>query len=307
MSDSYTCVYCDKVDSDCKCSKCLQCGIVTNGSQFHRTCYKMEIKEDVCEELSLYCDEEMPFSPAAEVEVRDDTPLSARTECDTEYSLAEDFEDDGDSERIDSYIHRMATCSTSIDVVGEELAKVFPNTDFTDPNFHNITLHKYITSSITYTEFLFMCNQWQDSYLVYKDRLARMVKLVYYRKSGDHNTIWCNACIDEESPTYKMCGFTKAKITVDVKENYQDICELIRTVPELFFCAKCEHFIFYEIEHFEEDFTQFESALSNKITTCFLENTGSYVTCDVERLICIVYPQVRTRRLCALQDFYESQ
>lgn len=70
------CVY---GDSDCNHSKCLDCGICTNGSQYHKGCFKVTIEDEEVEQL-MACDEDMPTEEELDkvCPVRETTPLSAK-------------------------------------------------------------------------------------------------------------------------------------------------------------------------------------------------------------------------------------
>ena len=283
----------------CQCSKCVFCGLCTNGSQYHRTCAKQESIELMAEdnevfELMANAGESLPSEEeeAAAIEVQRNTPISFQEE---HLSSDEDdtlFEENYQFKRI----------VTDVDQAFAALRENFPDEDFDSFDYQRISIPAYLTSEMNKLEFFIANNQWGHRFVHYPENtLVRMRKgvIARYNAQRKEHDYYHLHCIDSSSANFSSLGFTKALLTVESR-NYRELLKLIISSPDPFFCKACHYYMFDAVEYYKNSTWQIPSTdvwpvCSALVYSKTLNNTNekTYVTVYVNKLIVVVHPQVQ--------------
>ncbi|QHG62571.1 NS3 [uncultured densovirus] len=297
----------------CSCSKCDRCGLCTNGSQLHRSCFKdwgvtLMAEDEEMSELMAGAEESLPTAEEEEtaIALQRDTPLSMQ------YEEMSTFENN----LLFEQTYQFETCKTDVDIVFETLSKNYPDEDFNSSDFQRLDIHKYLTSEMTKLEFFIAHNQWDYEFAHYPKNIpVRMRKGVVTRfnNSEQQHNVYHMSCIDTEHSGFTAGGFTKGLLTVEAR-NVKEFFDIIIDSPEMFFCKYCEHYMFDCIEHYSGKAWEIPSEdiwpSCNYIIQSYMTdrtNEESYYTLHAHKIIAIVYPQEPPKKkVCRRLFDYDS-
>lgn len=218
---SEQCVY--GHDFDIFCTKCLDCGECTNGSQLHKFCSFVDEPEtfiEVCEN-------------------KEDSLLLTDVQ-------------NMENNQIFDLTYRFYKVATSIYTAHEELTNEYPYEDFTSPLYTGIELHQYLTMEVTRKEFFLMWNQWEDTMInnkLLKDGEQIFMRInALVRDNGERECVYHVDCINSDIYTNSSSGYIKG-ILLTTSAYPQHFCKLVVQAPNLFFCHACSHFMFDTVEY----------------------------------------------------------
>lgn len=210
--------------------------------------------------------------------LRSNTPISMHLE---------DLEEE--EALIFHYTFRFEMVTTDIDIAFPTLTENYPNENFESESYQRYDIHKYLSDQVNRKEFFIANNQWGIEFANYKkDEPIRMREAIItkFDKDKDINVVYHVKCIKDVN---MELGYTKGLLTVETS-NVQEFFKCIINVPDLFFCGVCEHYIFDEIQYYDD--AQFENAkkywpkCDNFIMT--YGDDDNYVNLMANKCICYV-------------------
>lgn len=174
-------------------------------------------------------------------EIRRDTPISMQME---------------EMEAYEATVMDQATYRFHRQVIrtidpGPRLYEEYYFKDFTVAEFQNRECLKYLTSEMKKLDFYIAYNQWHSA-VGWREGPVRMRMAVvtrFHRNTEIHHVYHRECCkYTEDDWLLTTNGYSKALIETKAPTTPYFI-ELVAEVPELFFCKKCEHFIFDAVEY----------------------------------------------------------
>ena len=231
------CLYSDEIN--CDCTKCINCGLCTNGSQLHRSCWK--------DYLTAGSDEELPTEEqeAEAIALQPNTPLTAEQIDDLQIA---EYESDELDTQPESSTWMFQAVRTSIDIVYKALREAYPDEDFNNDLYNNYIVSKYVSDEVSKFEFFIMQNQYGKN-IFNKNAPFRMRKGVHLR---DGKAFHLN-CINADADGYDVGRFSKGIVTVEAQSRFKMV-NMMKKYPDFFFCAngECEKFLFFDVGYFSD-------------------------------------------------------
>ena len=253
--------------------KCRGCGLPTNGSQYHRSCwYDSNISEvesdDETVSIELFCsegplessDDEEPLQEVCEV-----APITANVVAECVQS---------------------PTIKVCVDVAGKNLLKNYNHAIF-GPG-RNYVVRRYLNIKCPKFDFMILYNNFvNDDIVDYPNNaICRMIADVWVNDKKSYHF----DCVKPEDARVSK-GFALGQLRTEC-DAIKDLVDMAAERPFQFFCNKCDMFLFAEFDYYSDVLWKaiYDKECDKRIVKTEMKRSNSYAETTVYTLIAVVKP-----------------